>query len=107
MNVQEIVVGSDSLAFALKKKIVRGEDFGVLATKYSLRSWSAKNNGIMGLSPVSHFGELKDTLWNSALGKVVGPLKFDRYYGIFRVLSKNDGSPSISRCRTASDCEGY
>ena len=93
MNVQEIVVGSDSLASVLKRKIERGGDFGSLATKYSLRKWSAKNKGIMGLSPISHFGDLKDTLWNSALGKAVGPIKFDKYYGIFRILSKNDGQP--------------
>ncbi len=93
MNVQEIVVESDSLASALKRKIEHGVDFGSLATKYSLRKWSAKNKGIMGLSPVSNFGEMKDTLWNSVPGIVVGPLKFDKYYGIFRVLDKKEGQP--------------
>jgi len=93
MNIQEIVVGSDSLASALKKKIERGEDFGSLAAKYSQREWSAKNKGIMGLSPVSHFGELKDTLWNAPIGRVVGPLKFDKYVGLFRVISKENEQP--------------
>lgn len=93
MNVQEIVLDNDSLGSVLKKKIERGGDFGLLAGKYSLRKWSAKNKGIMGLSPISNFGEMKDTLWNSALGKVIGPFKFDRYYGVFRVLSKKDGQP--------------
>ena len=93
MNVQEIVVGNDSLASILLKKIARGEDFGSLAAKYSQREWSAKNKGIMGLSPVSHFGELKDTLWNAPLGRVVGPLKFDQYVGIFRVLNKENEQP--------------
>ncbi len=93
MNVQELVVESDSLAAVLRKKISRGGDFGAIAAKYSERTWSAKNKGIMGLSPVSHFGELKDTLWNSPLGKVIGPLRFDKYFGIFRVLSKDDGRP--------------
>jgi hypothetical protein len=46
---------------------------------------------MMGLSPVSNFGELKDTLWKSDIGKVIGPLSFDKYYGIFRVLAKKDG----------------
>jgi foldase protein PrsA len=93
MNVQEIVVGSDSLASDLKKKIEQGGDFGTLAAKYSLRTWSAKNNGVMGLASVSQYGELKDTLWNSGPEKIIGPLKFDKYYGIFRVLDKKDGQP--------------
>ncbi|MHB1687301.1 MAG: peptidylprolyl isomerase [Ignavibacteriaceae bacterium] len=93
MNVQEIVVDNDSLALALKKKIEGGGDFGRLAEEYSLRKWSAKNKGIMELSPVSNFGDMKDTLWDSPLGKILGPIKFDKYFGIFRVLSKKDSQP--------------
>jgi len=47
----------------------------------------------MGLSPVSNFGEFKDTLWNTAIGKIIGPLKYDKYYGFFKVLKKQDGKP--------------
>ncbi len=93
MNVQEIIVDSDLLASVLKNKIETGGNFGQLAEKYSLRKWSAKNKGIMGLSAASNFGELKDTLWNSQLGKIVGPVKFDKYFGVFRVLDKKDGQP--------------
>ncbi len=93
MNAQEIVVGSDSLARDLKNKIENGEDFGNLADKYSLRKWSAAKKGVMGFSPVSVFGDMKDTLWDSPVGKVFGPIKFDNYYGIFRVLDKKDGQP--------------
>ncbi|MGA9406518.1 MAG: peptidylprolyl isomerase [Bacteroidota bacterium] len=91
MNVQEIVVASDSLASAVREKFDNGEDFGLLASKYSMRNWSAKNEGVMGLSPISNFGELKDTLWKSDIGKVIGPLAFDKYFGIFRVLDKKNG----------------
>jgi parvulin-like peptidyl-prolyl isomerase len=93
LNVQEIVAGSDSLARALKNKIEKGEDFGQLAEKYSLRKWSAAKKGVMGFSPISVFGDMKDTLWDSPVGKVFGPIKFDNYYGIFRVLDKKDGVP--------------
>ncbi len=48
----------------------------------------------MGLSPVSKFGELKDTLWNSMIGKIIGPIKFDKYFGYFKVLKKEDGKPT-------------
>jgi parvulin-like peptidyl-prolyl isomerase len=95
MNVQEIVIGSDSLAYNLKNKIENGEDFGHLAEKYSLRKWSAAKKGVMGFSPVSVFGDMKDTLWDSPIGKVFGPIKFDNYYGIFRVLDKKDGEPIV------------
>ena len=47
----------------------------------------------MGLSPLSSFGLLKDTLWTIPLGKVIGPIAFDRYYGVFRVLERHDGQP--------------
>ena len=93
MNVQEIVVRNDSLALSLKNNIENGEDFGQLAEKYSLRKWSAAKKGVMGFSPVSVFGDMKDTLWDSPIGKVFGPIKFDNYFGIFRVLDKKDGVP--------------
>jgi parvulin-like peptidyl-prolyl isomerase len=93
MNVQEIVVGKDSLAQVLIKNIEKGGDFEQLAEKYSLRKWSAEKKGVMGFSPVSVFGDMKDTLWDSPLGKVFGPIKFDNYFGIFRVLEKKDGVP--------------
>ena len=44
----------------------------------------------MGYSPVSNFGDMKDTLWNSPTGQIFGPIKFDKYFGIFRVLGKKD-----------------
>ena len=93
MNVQEIVVENDSLALVLKNNIEKGADFGQLAQKYSHRKWSAEKKGVMGFSPVSVFGDMQDTLWDSPIGKVFGPVKFDNYYGIFRVLEKKDGVP--------------
>ena len=93
MNVQEIVVTNDSLALDLKNRISAGEDFGKIAEKYSVRKWSAAKKGVMGFSPVSYFGSMKDTLWDSQVGKVFGPVKFDNYYGIFRVLDKKEGQP--------------
>ena len=107
MNVQEIVVESDSLATSLRERIESGGDFGVLAAKYSVRNWSAKNGGVMGFSPVSNFGELKDTLWKADIGKVIGPLAFDKYYGIFRVLAKKDGEAIDINAVTTSDSESY
>jgi parvulin-like peptidyl-prolyl isomerase len=93
MDVQEIIFTDADLDIILEKKLNSGEDFGALAERYSIRQWSAKNKGEMGLSPVSNFGEFKDTLWNTTIGKIIGPLKFDKYYGFFKVLKKQDGKP--------------
>ncbi len=93
MNIQEIIVQDDSAASELGKRIEHGMDFGTLATRYSVRKWSAVNRGVMGLTPVSRFGSLRDTLWNSQVGRIIGPIKFDKYYGLFRVLEKKAGRP--------------
>ncbi len=93
MEVREIIVNSKSLAENIYKWLSKGEDFGKLARKYSIRKWSAENNGIINLSPINDFGMLKDTLWNSKIGSLVGPLNIKGVYGIFRVLRKQDSRP--------------
>ena len=91
INVQEILVRSQSLADSLATLIKEGTDFGSLAEKFSIRDWSAKNKGIMGFAETSKFGILKDTLWKSPVGKVIGPKKIQEVYGIFKVLEKKPG----------------
>jgi len=93
MNVQEIVLQDSSIIALVGKRLKTGGNFASLAKKYSLRKWSAKNGGVMGLAPVSKYGELKDTLWNHPIGKILGPISFDKYFGFFRVLNKQDGKP--------------
>ena len=86
MNVQEIIVKDKGLADSLLIKIMNGADFGSVAEKYSIRDWSAKNKGIMGFAERSKYGMLKDTLWNSDINKIVGPLRIQNLFGIFKVL---------------------
>ncbi len=93
MNLQEIILDDSLSVKNIEAKIESGDDFGELAQKYSLRKWTAKNKGELGLSPVSKFGELKDTLWNTPLGKVIGPIKIENYFGFFKVIKKQDGLP--------------
>lgn len=93
LNVREIIVDGDSLAQNLRRRIERGENFGMLAQKHSLRAWSAKYKGEIGLSPVSNYGALKDTFWNAPQGKTLGPIKVGKYYGLFQVIGKKDGEP--------------
>jgi len=78
------------LADSLHKKIIDGADFGMLAEKNSLREWSAKNKGIIGLSDINKFGFLKDTLASSDVNQIIGPFNIEGYYGIFKLLEKTE-----------------
>ena len=93
VNVQEIILKDKDLALNLLKKINAGKDFGTLAKQYSLREWSAKNNGEIGFAPLSKFGILKATFWNASVGDILGPHEIDGYYGLFKILGKNESKP--------------
>lgn len=100
MSIQEVLVDSKNLADSLKKILEKGEDFGAIARKFSLRKLSSENNGIIGYAPKSTFGMLKDTLWNSELNKLIGPFQISQnelqgegLYGIFKVIGKKESQP--------------
>ena len=93
INVQEILVSNAEMANNILNLLDEGSDFGELAKEFSLREWSAKNDGIMGYSPISKFGSYKDLFWNSQVGQIIGPVKIEGIYGIFRLLGKEDGKP--------------
>ncbi|MDZ7763008.1 MAG: peptidylprolyl isomerase [Melioribacteraceae bacterium] len=93
INIQEIIVDSKNLANQLKDRLAAGEDFGKLAQEYSLREWSAKNNGEIGFAPLSKFGILKCTFWDTSVGDLLGPREIDGYYGLFKILGKKESKP--------------
>ena len=93
LNVKEIILSRKSLADSVLGMLKKGASFATLAKKYSERRWSAENGGEIGLSPIYEFGSLKDTLWKSPLGKIVGPIKIQDYYGIFKVIEKQEAHP--------------
>jgi foldase protein PrsA len=93
INVQEIIIRDKQLADSIVVQIGQGSDFGMLAEKFSIREWSAKNKGILGISELDKFGILKDTLWNASIDKIVGPIKIQDYYGIFKIIEKLESSP--------------
>jgi parvulin-like peptidyl-prolyl isomerase len=93
LNVKEIILSRKSLADSVLGMLKKGASFATLAKKYSERRWSAENGGEIGLSPIYEFGNLKDTLWKSPLGKIVGPIKIQDYYGIFKVIEKQEAHP--------------
>jgi len=93
LNLQEILINSEEMANSVVKLINEGSDFGELAKKYSLRKWSADNNGIMGYAPVSKFGNYRNLFWNAQVGEIIGPLKIEGIYGVFRLLGKEESKP--------------
>lgn len=90
INVQEIIVEDKSFADQLVKRIKAGEDFGTLAQQYSIRTWTASNKGEIGFAPFHKFGIFQSIFWNAQVGAIIGPHKFDEYYGIFKILGKNE-----------------
>ena len=93
INLQEILINNEELANNIINLLNEGSDFGELAKEYSLREWSAKNDGIIGYDPISKFGSYKDLFWNSQVGQIIGPVKIEGIYGIFRLLGKEEGKP--------------
>jgi parvulin-like peptidyl-prolyl isomerase len=93
LNLQEILVDNEDLADSIVNLLNTGSDFGELARKYSLREWSAENNGIMGFAPISKYGNLKNLFWDSRLDEIIGPLKIENFFGIFKVLGKEESRP--------------
>lgn len=93
INVQEIIVEDELLAKKLVSKLNEGQAFGTLAQKHSVRKLTKSNNGKIGLSSISRFGKFKNTFWESELNKIIGPVQFENYYGIFRVTEKVESKP--------------
>lgn len=93
INIQEIIVDRKDLSDSLLELIKSGKDFGELARNFSLRDWSAKNNDEIGFSPIDKFGNLKETFSNSNVGELIGPVRIENYYGLFKILGKKDPRP--------------
>lgn len=93
INLQEIIVDRKDLSDSLLVLIKSGKDFGELAREFSLRDWSAKHNGEIGFSPIDKFGNLKETFTNSNVGELIGPVRIENYYGLFKILGKKDPKP--------------
>ncbi len=90
-KIQEIILSNKKLADSLITLINGGEDFGKLAKKFSLRKTTAENSGVIDYSDLSQFGILKEYLIKGELNKVYGPVRYDNYYVIFKILDKKEG----------------
>lgn len=94
LNVKEILAETFNAVLPLKARLLKGESFGELAKKYSLRKWSANRNGEIGLSDWKRFGMLKNRFWKAPLNQVIGPVKTSSFYGLFKVIKKVEAQPA-------------
>ncbi len=93
INVREILVSDFQQALKIKKQLLDGQDFAKLARTYSLREWTARQGGLTGYADLERFGNLKQKLWQAPIGKLIGPIKIENVYGIFRVEGKVEPTP--------------
>ncbi len=93
VNVAEILVRSESEAGEIRRRIERGESFSGLARRHSIRTWAAKQGGVLGFGPRSKYGIIADKLFAAGPNEIVGPVFVDPYFGIFKILGKKEGRP--------------
>ncbi len=90
VNVQEILVSSAKEARDLVNSLKKGADFTAMARKISLRQTAANSDGILGLEPLSRYGNLKEHFKEAPRNKIIGPLKVDEFYVIARVIDREE-----------------
>ena len=91
INVQEIILDSRPFADSLKQLIDKGADIGELAYNYSIRRESADKKGIIGFDDKDKFGMYAGLFWQSEINQILGPLKIQDKFGIFKILGKQPG----------------
>lgn len=89
VNVQEILVETDSLAKAVYRLVQRGERFDSVAAKYTMRPYpNRQQKGVWGLLPATT-NETTKKAWSMAVDSVAEPYKTDEGWSFFKVLQKD------------------
>ncbi len=91
VNVAEILVSTRQQAEQVAAQLRKGVDFGRLAEKFSLRRSTAKRGGEIGWGTIGTFGNLGQKFMQSKPGAVLGPEFVDPYFGVFKILAKEEG----------------
>lgn len=91
VNVAEILLRTEQDANRMLLQLRKGSDFARLARTYSMRPWAAKQSGELGFGTEARFGPLGKQFFAAKVGDIIGPVKVDPYYGIFKVLERREG----------------
>ncbi|MCI0511910.1 peptidyl-prolyl cis-trans isomerase [candidate division KSB1 bacterium] len=94
VNVQEILVNSESEALDLKRRIQTGADMRQLARQFSKRELSAKNGGLTGYFTQGGWGVLGQQAFRTPVNQLQGPVLTEtKQYVIYRVIDKKEAQP--------------
>ncbi len=86
VHVAEILLATPKEATDFLKKVKAGQDFGKLASKYSLRKWAAKNGGDLGWITRGQYGNISIKSFELKDGEVYGPVQVREGYAIIKRL---------------------
>ena len=88
VHVQEIFVKTEDEARLIINKINQGDDFAVLAKKYSLRTNAAQKGGDLGWLAKGQMGNISREAFNIQKGDISRPIKSEGGYSIVKALGK-------------------
>lgn len=88
VNIREILVRTRPEAMEMIRMLEEGKDFGELARRYSIRNWSARQDGEFGYFPSTSYGEIGRIAAMLEPGQRFGPILIDEGYTIFELIDK-------------------
>ncbi len=88
INLREIVVQTKEDADLVARKLAGGADFAQLARTHSVRDWSAKQGGEIGLKRSADFGRWSDLVFSMQVGDRKGPVVMDSMYVFLECIAK-------------------
>lgn len=101
VNLREIVLDNADDTVLVKAQLNKGSNFSELAKKFSVRRWSAENNGELGYLTPSELGRWSALAFSIDIGRWVGPIKMDSYYVFLECIGKIP-----SKLRTFQEAHG-
>ena len=84
--VIEILVAFRELARQLRDRLDAGEDAAELARLHTIREGTAHHDGLIELTKRSHFRELYKKAKGTRVGQVVGPVRLENGFSVFKVV---------------------
>jgi parvulin-like peptidyl-prolyl isomerase len=94
VNLREIVLDNADDTVFIKSQLNKGSSFPELAKRFSVRRWSAENNGELGYLTPSDLGQWSSLAFSIDVGKWIGPIRMDSYHVFLQCVDK---SPSQLR----------